>query len=88
MMPLHVILGLPVYDSAYHGDFLAGQITGWVGHPALHTIQFRYGAGRVVMTTYRLKEKLSYHPAAIAMLHDLVDHLTSDRCQPTLQAKF
>jgi hypothetical protein len=87
MMPQNVILGLPVYDAAYQEDFLAGQITGWVGHPAPHTIQFRYGAGRVIMTGYRLQDKWSYHPVAVAMLHDLVDHLTSDRCQPTLQVK-
>jgi hypothetical protein len=86
VMPLYVILGLPMGDSAYHQDILAGQVTGWIGHPAAHTIQFRYGQGRVLMTTYRLKDRLSYHPVAVAMLHDLVDHLTSDACQPVLTA--
>jgi len=87
VMPLYVILGLPVEDSAYQQDFLAGQVTGWLGHPALHTIQFRCGQGRVVMTTYRLKDRLAYHPVAVAMLNDLVDHLTSDACQPVLSAR-
>lgn len=89
--PQSVIVGLPVNDSAYHADFLAGQITGWIGHPALHTVQFRYGAGRVVMTTYSFKEPLmAAHadPVAVAMLHDLIDHLTSDACQPTLRAHY
>jgi hypothetical protein len=88
MMPSSVILGLPVEDSRYHNDFLAGQISGWVQHPAIHTVQFRYGKGRVVMTTYPLRERLRFHPLALAMLHDLVDHLTSDACQPALTPNF
>ncbi len=84
IMPESVLLDLPVTNPAYHGDFLAGQITGWIGHPAIHTVQFRYGRGRVILTTYRLSDGLGYHPAAVAMLHDLVDHLVSDACQPAL----
>lgn len=86
MMPNHVILGLPVEDAAFHQDFLGGQFSGWLRHPAVHTVQFRYGQGRVIMTTYPLKENLAYHPVAIAMLHDLIDYLMSDACQPTLAA--
>lgn len=88
MTPNSVILGLPVEDRAVQGDFLAGQIAGWVRHPAMHTVQFRYGRGRVVMTTYPLRESLHFHPLALAMLHDLVDHLTSEACQPVLRANF
>jgi len=89
--PTGVILGLPVYDPAYQGDFLAGQLTGWIQHPALHTVQFRYGRGKVIMTTYILRtalERATPDPVAIAMFHDLVDHLTSDACQPALQANY
>jgi hypothetical protein len=88
MMPRSVLVGLPITDSAVQQDFLAGQIAGWVRHPALHTVQFRYGRGRVIMTTYPLRETLHFHPLALAMLHDLVDHLTSEACQPTLQANY
>ncbi len=88
MMPEAVILGVPMNDPAVHADFLAGQIAGWVQHPALHTVQFRYGRGRVVMTTYPIRETLHFHPLALAMLHDLVDHLKSDACQPTLTANY
>lgn len=88
MTPQSVLLGLPVSDSAFHGDFLAGQVAGWVRHPAIHTVQFRYGQGRVVMTTYPIREKLRFQPLALAMLHDLVDHLTSEACQPVLQPNF
>lgn len=88
VIPGNVILGLPMTDPAVHQDFLAGQITGWVHHPAAHTVQFRYGNGRVIMTTFRIKETISYQPISIAMLHDLVEHLTSDACQPMLKANY
>lgn len=87
VMPKGTILGLPVEDPAVQPDLLAGMISGWVGHPAVHTVQFRYGRGRVVMTTFRLEEARRDAVAA-AMLHDLVEHLHSDRCQPTLKANY
>jgi hypothetical protein len=88
IIPVGVILGLPVTDAAVQGDFLGGQFSGWLHHPALHTVQFRFGKGRVIMTTYRIKETLHYHPIAAAMLHDLVDHLTSAACHPVLKANY
>ncbi len=91
VMPTGVILGLPVEDEMFQGDFLAGQISGWLRHPAIYTVQFRYGRGRVLMTTFTLKEALQEEipdPVAIAMFHDLIDHLTSDACQPALRANF
>ena len=48
------------------------------------TVQFRYGKGRVIVTTYQLINALATHPLAAAMLHDLVDYLASDACAPTL----
>ncbi len=83
--PQGVFVNLPVDNPTYHADFLAGQVTGWVGHPALHTVQLRYGKGRVITTTYRLKN--TQHPAAVAMLHDLIDYLASDKCDPKLTLK-
>jgi hypothetical protein len=82
--PLRTIMGLPMENPAVQNDFLAGQIAGWVHHEGVHTVQFRYGKGRVVMTTFDLEDYLPTDPAAVAMLHDLVDHLTSENCQPTL----
>jgi hypothetical protein len=89
--PTGVILGLPVDDAAYQADFLAGQFSGWVHHPALHTVQFRYGRGRVMMTTYALRhalEKPEPDPVGVAMFHDLLDHLASDACQPRLIPQY
>ncbi len=86
--PTHTITGLPVDVAAYHGDFLAGQISGWVNHAAVHTVQFRYRQGRVIMTTFALAEQIGKQPIATAMFHDLIDHLAGDRCQPSLQANW
>lgn len=83
--PHHVILGLPLENPSYHGDILAGMFSGWVGLPAAYTVQFRYGNGRVVMTTFPLRVHAAQHPTAAAMLHDLLAYLASERCQPTLR---
>lgn len=83
-MPLGTIVGLPVEERSMQNDFLAGMVSGWVGHPAVHTVQFRYGKGRVVMTTFDLGGKLGSDPVATTMFHDLVEHLASEACQPTL----
>jgi hypothetical protein len=88
IMPEGTLLGLPVEDPAMQGDFLAGMVSGWVGHPAVHTVQFRYGKGRVVMTTFRLEAGLGWDPVATTMFHDLLDHLLSDACQPALKANY
>jgi hypothetical protein len=85
VMPSSTLLAVPMDNPAYHGDILAGQIGGWVRHPAAHTVQFRLGAGKVIITTFNLLKTLGASPVAVAMLHDLVDHLMSDHCQPTLR---
>jgi hypothetical protein len=87
VMPTGSIMGLVEGDSFDNEDFLAGQISGWVQRPAIHTVQFRYGQGRVIMTTYALLESLRFgdaDPVGVVMFNDLVDYLASDRCQPKL----
>jgi len=86
VMPRASIAGLPYKDPAVQADFLAGSITGWLNHPAINTLQFRYGQGRVIMTTFALERALPGDPVAVAMLHDLIEYLQSDACQPTLRA--
>lgn len=87
VMPRGTIVGLPVEDPAVQPDLLAGMVSGWVGNPAVHTVQFRYGRGRVVMTTFKLEEA-SRDAVAVAMLHDLLEHLHTGECQPTLRANY
>lgn len=86
VMPRAIIVGLPFRNLAVQADFLAGTITGWLNHPAIDTLQFRYGQGRVIMTTFALERALPGDPVAVAMLHDLIEYLQSDECQPTLRA--
>jgi len=88
VMPTRTILGLPVEDPALQPDLLAGMIAGWVNHPSVHTVQFRYGHGRVLMTTFALAEALPGDPVAVALFHDLLEHLVSDACQPSLTANY
>lgn len=88
VMPTRTILGLPVEDPAVQPDFLAGTISGWLRHPAIHTVQFRYGQGRVIMTTFAFEDSLQNRPAAVALFHDLMDHLVSDACDPILKANY
>jgi hypothetical protein len=43
------------------------------------------------MTTFNLEKALlkkSVSPVAVAMLHDLIDYLTSEQCQPRLTANY
>jgi hypothetical protein len=89
VMPSNTILGLPVADARYHGDYLSEMVSGWVHHPSVHTVQFRYGKGRVIMTTFSIERGLTRNdPVSLAMLHDLIEYLASDDCRPTLEANF
>lgn len=86
VMPYSTITGLPVETAEVQGDFLAGQISGWVNHPAENTVQLRYGAGRVLMTTFGLAGAVGLDPVGTAMLHDLVDWLASPHCNQVLRS--
>ena len=88
VMPTGAIVGVPLEDPAVQPDVLAGMVAGWVRHATAHTVQLRYGRGRVVMTTFALEDTVDDDPVAQAMLHDLIDHLASDACRPTLQANY
>ncbi len=91
IMPLRTIVGVPVEQTAVQQDILAGMLAGWIQHPAVHTVQFQYGKGRVVMTTFNLERALAInpqHPIATSMIHDLLEHLVSDACRPILTANY
>ncbi len=88
LMPKGSIAGLVSENHFDNEDLLAGQISGWVQRPAIHTVQFRYGQGRVIMTTYALLESLRFgdvDPVGVVMFNDLIDYLGSNRCQPKLR---
>ena len=71
--PRGYIAGLPHEDPMVQDDFLAGQISGWVQRPNIHTVQFSYGYGKVIMTTYALLDALRVghpDPVGVLMLND------------------
>lgn len=87
VMPTGSIMGLDSEEVFDTGDYLAGQVSGWVQRPVIHTVQFRYGKGRVVMTTYALLECMrlgDVDPVGVVMFNDLIEYLGSERCQPKL----
>ena len=86
IVPERTVAGLPFGDAAIHGDILAGTVVGWVHHPTAETLQFQYGLGRVVLTTFRLGSTVGRDPIGTAMFHDLVDHVRSEDCRPALGA--
>jgi len=90
VMPQGSIVGLPQDDPSVQRDFLAGRMLGWVQRPNIHTVQFAYGSGTVIMTTYALLEALYFgdpDPVGVIMLNDLIDYLVSDSCKPVLRVK-
>ena len=42
------------------------------------------------MTTFALEEALALYddPVAVALLHDLIEHLHSDACKPEIAANY
>jgi hypothetical protein len=90
VMPHGSIGGLPQDDPTVQRDFLAGRVSGWVQRPSIHTVQFAYGDGTIIMTTYALLESLRFgdpDPVGVVMLNDLIDYLVSDSCKPILRVK-
>jgi hypothetical protein len=87
VMPDRTIAGLPFASASIQADLVAGRVVGWVHHPTAHTVHFRYGRGRVVMTTFRLRDTFGRDPIATEMVHDLLDLLADDQVVPTLTAQ-
>jgi hypothetical protein len=87
VMPERTIAGLPFTSASIQTDIVAGRVVGWVHHPTAHTVQFRYGRGRVVMTTFRLRDTFGRDPIATELVHDLLDLLADDQVVPALTAQ-
>jgi len=79
--------GYAFASASIQADLVAGRVVGWVHHPTAHTVHFRYGRGRVVMTTFRLRDSFGRDPIATEMVHDLLDLLADDQVVPTLTAQ-
>jgi hypothetical protein len=77
LTPEHVITGISPRDFA--ADVHAGLFVGWLHHIAALVAERRYGSGRLLISTFRLREHLTGNPVATIMLHDMIAHLTKDR---------
>jgi hypothetical protein len=73
LTPDHIINGLSPRDFA--GDVHAGLFVGWLHHAVALVAERRFGNGRLLISTFRLREHLSRHPVAAIMLRDMIEHL-------------
>jgi hypothetical protein len=77
LTPEHVITGISPRDFA--ADVHAGLFIGWLHHIAALVAERRYGNGRLLISTFRLREQLVMNPVAAIMLRDMIAHLSKDR---------
>jgi hypothetical protein len=73
LTPECVITGFSPRDFAC--DVHAGLFVGWLRHHAALVAERRFGSGRLMLSTLRLRHHLRTHPVATIMLRDMVDHL-------------
>ncbi|MEN9933886.1 MAG: hypothetical protein RLZZ387_465 [Chloroflexota bacterium] len=73
LTPDHVIVGLQPRDFADRVH--AGLTVGWLHHTVALVAERRYGAGRLLICTFRLRELLRTNPVAQIMVGDMVAHL-------------
>lgn len=73
LVPEQVITGLSPRDFA--ADVHSGLFVGWLHHTVALVAERSIGDGRLLISTYQLREHLTDHPVAAIMLHDMVTHL-------------
>jgi hypothetical protein len=76
LTPEHVITGISPRDFAT--DVHAGLFVGWLHHIAALVAERRYGNGRLLISTFRLREHLTKNPVASIMLCDMISHLMKE----------
>jgi hypothetical protein len=80
LTPECVITGLGAHEFADRVH--AGLFVGWVHSPAALVAERRYGRGRLMLATFRLREHLEGHPIARVMLAALVAGLAGRTVEP------
>jgi hypothetical protein len=73
LTPDHVILGVHPYH--WPADVHAGLFLGWIHKSAALVAERREGRGKLLVSTFRLRDHLVAHPVAATMLRDMVIHL-------------
>lgn len=71
VVPHHVLTGLRAWE--FRGRVHAGVVVGWVHKPGAFVVEKRLGAGKLVLTTFRLdRDAACADPVATALLDGLV----------------
>jgi len=73
LIPDHVIVGLNPRD--YADNVHAGLTVGWLHHTVGLVAERRFGAGRLLICTFKLREQLRTNPVAQIMVSDMLAHL-------------
>lgn len=68
VIPTHVILGCNFLD--FQARVHAGIVVGWIHKPAAFTVERAYGRGRLVVSTFRLKQDAPHADATATALLD------------------
>lgn len=73
LTPDQVIVGLSPRDfaAAVH----AGLFVGWIHHTVALVAERRFGSGRLLISTFRLREHLQNNPVARIMFNNMLTHL-------------
>jgi hypothetical protein len=74
LTPDNVIVGLSPRDFA--ADVHAGMFVGWIHDTVALVAEQRIGNGRLLVSTFRLRQHRGNHPIAAVMLHDMIEHLS------------
>lgn len=78
--PDHVLCGWSA-DRDFE-DLHSGMVVGWVHSPAALIAQCRWGAGKLLATTFKLESAFGDDPVATILLQNLIAYLMSSRFRP------
>jgi hypothetical protein len=73
LTPDHVIVGLRPRD--YTADVHAGLFVGWLHDTVGLVAERRFSSGRLLTSTFRLRDHVPGNPVAVVMLNDMIRHL-------------
>ena len=73
LTPDHVITGLKPLDFA--SDVHAGLFVGWLHRVVALVAERRVGRGRILISTFRLRQNLADHPLAALMVQEMVEYM-------------
>ncbi|MGH7509149.1 MAG: glycoside hydrolase family 2 protein [Gemmatimonadales bacterium] len=73
LTPEHVIVGLTSRDFA--SNVHSGLFVGWAHHIVALVAERRIDRGRLMISTYRLREHLGTNPVATIMMRDMIERM-------------